>query len=148
MLTKVCAKCGGEPKPLTEFNKASNLKKFPDGHQTHCRACSRDYYLANKVNHYKNVAEGKRRRREDNRRWILTYFLTHPCVDCGEKDPDVLDFDHVRGTKRGNVSHMTFDVSLETLKQEVSKCDVRCASCHRKITAVRRRGVTDSTPIF
>ena len=37
------------------------------------------------------------------------YFATHPCADCGESDPVVLTFDHVRGTKRGNVSDMIRD---------------------------------------
>lgn len=146
MKWKVCTRCR-DKKRLTEFNFASNLKKFPDGRQSHCRLCSKAYYQANKVNHYRNVAAAKKRRREMNRRWILAHFKKHPCLDCGETDPVVLDFDHVRGKKLGNVSHLTFDVSLTTLKAEVAKCEVRCANCHRRATA-RRRGVTDSTSIF
>jgi len=31
---------------------------------------------------------------------VFNHFSKHPCVDCGETDPIVLTFDHVRGKKR------------------------------------------------
>ena len=45
----------------------------------------------------------------------------------------VLDFDHVRGTKKRSIGVMVCSgaVSLETLQEEIAKCDVRCANCHR-----------------
>lgn len=64
----------------------------------------------------------------------------NPCVDCGEDDPVVLEFDHVRGDKAGSISLMIHNgVSLETLIIEINKCQVRCANCHRRKTA-RDRG--------
>lgn len=59
------------------------------------------------------------------------------CVDCGEQDMLVLEFDHV-GTKRGQISHMVFNVSLATLEREIAECEIRCCNCHRRITALRR----------
>lgn len=65
---------------------------------------------------------------------IWDYKSTHPCVDCGESDPLVLDFDHRDGaTKKFNVHAR--QVSLEILMAEIAKCDVRCANCHRRVTA-------------
>ena len=70
---------------------------------------------------------------------VLEYLLEHPCVDCGESNPIVLEFDHVRGKKYKAVSElMSWDYSLKTLKDEIAKCDVRCANCHRIKTAQER----------
>ncbi len=71
---------------------------------------------------------------------ILHYLQTHPCVDCGESDPVVLDFDHVRGVKVMDISSMVAaGHPWSTIQTEIAKCDVRCSNCHRRITAARRR---------
>jgi len=71
-----------------------------------------------------------------NRQFLADYLAEHPCVDCGENDPLVLDFDHVRGKKKQNVSRMVVDgYCLKTLLKEISKCEVRCANCHRRKSA-------------
>lgn len=67
---------------------------------------------------------------------VLAYKLDNPCVDCGEADPIVLDFDH-RGDKVCAVSQMSGrGWSLRRLFAEIAKCDVRCANCHRRKTAI------------
>ena len=69
---------------------------------------------------------------------VHEYLLIHPCVDCGEADPIVLDFDHVRGEKKANVKRMLAGTySLKRVFDEIAKCDVRCANCHRRATAQR-----------
>lgn len=76
----------------------------------------------------------------EKRAWIAAYRAEHPCVDCGEADPEVLDFDHVRGTKTANIAEFTRGgYSLARLIAEVEKCEVRCANCHRRITRRRER---------
>jgi hypothetical protein len=66
------------------------------------------------------------------------------CVDCkNEFRHWVLQFDHVRGRKRYNVSDMTSGrVSEETLHEEIAKCEVVCANCHADRTY--QRGVAQS----
>ncbi len=61
-------------------------------------------------------------------------------MDCGETNPLVLDFDHVIGEKIMNISDMSrTSYSRETLMNEIDKCEVRCANCHRIVTDKRRR---------
>lgn len=103
---------------------------------SYCKACMREYskqhYYLNGRNHnkrrYRNTLEYKRR----NRAFIVDYLRRHPCVDCGEANPIVLEFDHVRGEKRGNISEIvSAGWSLAYIAEEIAKCDVRCANCHR-----------------
>lgn len=64
----------------------------------------------------------------------------HPCVDCGESDPIVLEFDHVKGKKLNNIMTLVNWVAASsTLDEEIKKCSVRCANCHRRITVKRSK---------
>jgi len=54
-----------------------------------------------------------------------------PCHDCGGIfDPICMEFHHVHGNKRFNVSR-TYRVSKKTLQEEIDKCVVICANCHK-----------------
>jgi hypothetical protein len=71
--------------------------------------------------------------------------LAGGCVDCGERDVVVLEFDHI-GNKRSNVTVLAWSVcSLARLQEEIACCEVRCCNCHRRRTASdrRRRARTD-----
>lgn len=68
---------------------------------------------------------------------ILEHLKANPCVDCGEPDPVVLEFDHVRGRKVDDISVLATNGCTKKLVEEMKKCDVRCANCHRRITAER-----------
>jgi hypothetical protein len=74
-----------------------------------------------------------------NREFVTTYLNNHPCVDCGNTDIRVLEFDHVNDNKEGNISHaVNCAWSLKRLTNEINKCEIRCANCHRIITIQRR----------
>ena len=138
---KSCSSCKTE-KDLSEFNRKTEAK---DGLQSQCRECSHKtfskYYNSNKEKHKKTCAEASRRAAQENKRKAYEYLLTQHCLDCGDDDPVVLDFDHVRGKKVGNVCTMIHDGhSWTSIKAEIDKCEIRCASCHRKKTA-RERGL-------
>lgn len=79
--------------------------------------------------------EQRLRRRSERREWLYQYLLQHPCVDCGEEDPVVLEFDHLHG-KEINISSAINNWSIRRVQEEIDKCDVVCANCHRKRTAV------------
>jgi len=84
-----------------------------------------------------------------NRVRLVAYLNTHPCVDCGETDPIVLDFDHVRGTKVMEVSRMVANgYPWSKIEIEIAKCEVRCANDHRRVTSKRRqeaRGIAEDS---
>jgi hypothetical protein len=73
------------------------------------------------------------------RRFITRFLAEHPCVDCGEADTGVLDFDHI-GDKSSLVSALVaWGAPRAKIEAEVAQCQVRCANCHRRVTA-RRAG--------
>lgn len=77
--------------------------------------------------------------RKRNMKFLKEYLATHPCIDCGFSDVRALEFDHVRGQKFKEVALMAqVGYSIEKLKVEIDKCEVRCANCHKIITAERR----------
>ncbi len=64
---------------------------------------------------------------------VLAYLQGHPCVDCGNDDVRVLEFDHRDVTaKEAPVALLARDAySAERIMREIRRCDVRCANCHR-----------------
>lgn len=83
------------------------------------------------------IARLQKQHRERNRVRLVEYLLAHPCVDCGEKDIRVLDFDHRDASvKTAGISRMAVGghYCWARILQEIEKCDVRCANCHRRRT--------------
>lgn len=137
---KVCSKCGYDyPAPLSiHFSKKSDTA---DGLQFSCKKCHSQYlkshYNENK-SYYKDKAHVRNKEiRITNLQFVMDYLKEHPCVDCGEKDPLVLEFDHLRD-KTKEISRMVRDsVSVEVISKEIEKCEVRCCNCHRRKTIVQ-----------
>jgi hypothetical protein len=76
-------------------------------------------------------------RRRRNAAYVRGILADTACVDCGETDPLVLDFDHV-GDKNRNVSTLVYiEAGIDRLQSEIDECEVRCANCHRRQTAAR-----------
>lgn len=112
--------------------------------QSYCRSCKAKYqrawYAENRAQHIAAVNARRERVAEANRAY-LRQLKEQPCADCGRSyPPHVMDFDHVRGVKRWNVSESVRHVSSEALAEEVAKCDVVCANCHRLRTYGRGEG--------
>ncbi len=77
-------------------------------------------------------------KREYKRR-IGEHLRANPCVDCGESDVRVLDFDHLVGCdKRADIAAMVnAGGRWSDIELEIAKCAVRCANCHRRVTSDR-----------
>jgi hypothetical protein len=128
---KRCSTCR-ELKPLEEFNRRTTA---PDGRQWNCRACNARWHVENKQRHNQLIHERTARIRMEHAQFLLDYLRDHPCVDCGEADPVVLEFDHL-GDKTRAVSAMA-GWSMDAVIAEIAKCEVVCANCHRRRTAMR-----------
>ena len=134
---KTCRRC----QELAEFNMR---QRATDRLQPHCRSCQQAYFKSYYAADPRSHIEKQRRRRKRlwalNRPRLSEYLRQHPCVDCGETDPVVLDFDHrVSATKRMNVAEMLYDYAWSTIQSEIEKAEVRCANCHRRRMA-RQQG--------
>lgn len=137
-LTKKCPLCGAV-KAVFEFPSRSLSCPRPGAY---CRPCQRSYnqehYKRNAKKHHQRRQANQRRYKVRNRKLKDEFLIGQACVDCGEADPIVLEFDHVRGTKQDNISTLIGRAfSWKRILEEVAKCEVRCANCHRRKTAVQ-----------
>jgi hypothetical protein len=116
------------------FNRST---RSVDGLQSYCRDCQKAHYSDNNVRHRANAKRTRLRRRAEVRELVFE-SLKNGCVDCGLKDIRVLDFDHVRGTKRASVSDLVrVGAGIDRILDEIAKCDVRCRNCHALATMYR-----------
>ena len=92
------------------------------------RAGGRRYYRANKEKRRQyNILRQARMR---NYIWRVKRYIG--CTDCSESDPCCLDFHHInRDSKKFYIAH-ALGVSMKKIKNEMRKCIVVCANCHRK----------------
>jgi len=73
----------------------------------------------------------RKRRKEKLKIYMQGYKRNNPCVDCGESDITILEFDHVRGKKSGNVGDILHRCGTwKKLFEEIAKCEIRCTRCH------------------
>ncbi len=138
-MEKVCTTCK-QSRTLTEFNRR---RRSNDGLQSICRSCdnvrAREYYANNRAAHVRVIMARKAAQRIAALDALGTYLLAHPCVDCGESDIRVLDFDHRESDqKHAEVMKLAQDgYSIAKIMAEIAKCDVRCRNCHAKVTYER-----------
>ena len=130
-MSKMCPRCA-EVKPDSDFSRRGSKL------QSYCSECNKKYknewYNRNKSQVRQNTIDSRKR----NQRYVFDYLSRNPCVDCGESDPIVLELDHVRGDKLSAVSTLVRNgFSTDSIDEEILKCEVRCANCHKRATAIR-----------
>ena len=128
MIPKRCYKCG-LTKDVSEFSwNCRDTKK----RNAMCNICHSTYYK----NYWrqnrgarKKTARSRNRYIARNREFLWQHKLSRACIDCGEKDPRCLTFDHVRGKKTRCVSSMMTGTRI-AIEKEIAKCVMRCYNCH------------------
>lgn len=138
MNTKRCTICCME-KPISDFSAGYCRKDGTRTPRPHCKTCvranSKKHYYA--TSHVEKRYDGSfnmslygRQRLIAFRAWIDS-LKKKPCMDCGNTFPPVcMDFDHVRGEKVKHISSM-WSWERGKVLEELAKCDLVCACCHR-----------------
>lgn len=127
----MCSKCK-QILPVSNFrfrNKSQNI------YHSQCKECekARDkIYYANNLNRRESVRATADFQKARNIK-IVDEAKQCGCKKCGEKRSYVLDFHHRDNSlKQDTINHMLKSASAENLINEINKCDVLCANCHRE----------------
>jgi len=114
-MNKKCTKCNCE-KPFSDFH-GNGTYKGAKRYKSICKICSNE----------------KLRNRKNN--LIKAHFGAWRCSKCGmEGMPIQFDCHHARGVKKFKVSQYYFRKSKDSEKifiEELEKCNLLCANCHR-----------------
>jgi len=130
---KICTECK-QSKSLDHFSK--NISK-KDGFSSHCKECHkvlrRNHYLKNKDKILLQVKENKQNFFE----WYKS-LKNLPCKDCGVSYPHyVMEFDHLHNKKFQISNAAKGNYSKKKVLNEIKKCELVCANCHRVRTFER-----------
>lgn len=144
-----CTKCQKE-KLISDFNfkiKVLNLR------HKQCKNCTRlfvkNHYNKNKEYYLKKTHKRNASVRLEVFNYVRQYLLENPCIDCGESDITVLEFDHNGKFPKFKAvsSVIRHGYPLQKIKEEIKKCDVRCANCHRRKTAKDFKWLKNRMPL-
>src|SRR4051794_2706866 len=92
---QTCTRCG-ESKEAEAFGYRNVARgKRHRACKTCVAAYGRDHYARNRQIYITRSARNMRMRRQALKERIWLYLAKHPCVDCGEADALVLEFDHL-----------------------------------------------------
>ncbi len=132
-MNKTCTVCK-QTKLLSEYNKKKTGK---DGLQPHCRECSHEkfqlYYSKNRAKHHANVQTRNKKIIQEIMDWLSTIKQVG-CTLCPEKNSCCMDFHHLDpSTKVSEVGVLVKNQSYRAIVDEINKCVLLCANCHRKV---------------
>lgn len=134
---RTCGRCGRQ-KPLADFAWRRIKRGQRDNYCRPCRAAyKREHYARNRQRYIECANRRTKRLVAERTGYLVAFLREHPCVDCGESDLIVLEFDHLRD-KSFPIAQGIRDRPWRDVLLEIEKCDVVCANCHRRRT--NRRG--------
>lgn len=134
MQTKICSRC-----KIGKTTDQFRIRGDKNGFIAYCHPCQkafdREYWKKTKTRRKPQRLINDNKIRIRNMKFIRNFLINNPCVDCGEQDPIVLEFDHLKD-KKHTISNLTRGrSSINRILEEIRKCEVRCANCHRRKTA-------------
>lgn len=133
---KTCLRCNRTLEDVAFYRRLNTRC----GLSSWCKSCTRQYELARYGAAYRSgqIRTRAAAARERNRLNLWRYLLEHPCVDCGERDPVVLEFDHVEPRQGKCVTSLLSSAcSWGGILKKIGTCDVVCSACHTRRTLSR-----------
>lgn len=128
--TKICRACDRE---LTLENFSRNPTR-KDGLNGWCRECSNEYlhkHYKSKKQYYLDHAKLSKSKIND---YVKDYKVAKGCHFCHENYYRCLEFHHLDGYEKiDNIGRMRNNHNINMIKEEMQKCIVVCANCHRKL---------------
>lgn len=89
---------------------------------------SREHYLKNKAAVIQKTADKKKQFKEEWR----AFKSTLRCTVCGFGHIAALDFHHTDPSQKdGNIHRLVSNGQFKKVREEIKKCVVLCANCHR-----------------
>ena len=96
-----------------------------------CKDCHalyrKNHYITNKQKYIDKSAQWKTQQKIEFYNWLKT----KQCESCGICDFRVLEFHHKDEAKEFEISQKVGLVKLSKLLDEIAKCNMLCANCHR-----------------
>lgn len=134
-MKKTCTRCQ-LPKHIDRFSPKS--KTNSEKRQSRCKPC-----MVEVQKEHRHANPGSQQARNARLRQRLKDFIdglkNTPCKDCKRRFPPyVMDFDHLDPKQKvANVAYLVKHGCSAKLLEEIKKCDIVCANCHRVRTHER-----------
>lgn len=141
-MKRCCSTCK-QVKPLDDF-----YKKDATYYRSDCKICHKAVMRPQAAAHYKANKDYYIKRNKKRTLEIIAlirdYKTVHSvCMDCKLSHPHYrLDFDHLPGRTKLFVLSDASSArwSNQRIFEEMAKCEIVCANCHRDRTYARTRG--------
>lgn len=128
MEKKRCSRCK-KTKNIKEFRIRTNGK-----YNNFCIQCNKEYGREHYKNNKQYYYERNKKARIELRKWYIEYKSHLQCEICGENHPACIDFHHKESSfKTDNISQAFPNWSKKRILEEIKKCRILCANCHRKL---------------
>ena len=123
-----------------------STQQWREENQDKLRTYRREYYKRNKESEKSRITKTNKIRKDLIRKWLDDYKSTHKCLKCEETHIGCLEFHHRDPAQKDIEIAAAVRVgwSIDKIKEEIEKCDILCANCHRKLhweERLKHRGV-------
>lgn len=110
------------------------------GKGTLCKGCNLEHTRKwRKENPEKSSAWARLNQKKSANKLVAMKLERGGCYDCGGVfPPGAMDWDHISGEKKFCVGYGASH-SWDSVREEIDKCQLVCATCHRIRTASRRK---------